>query len=361
MVYNRASALSDVFSVYSPKKFPGMMESTALSKLFADQGLRIRIRTEAGTKKRGRKATTICSRTSASKRTKRSHGYDNQLQRQALADICNPSNSCPSVATGTDLFMRSLAATNGLPHNQLFATSSPTTMPSYNHNPTATTATGTSSSLLMLPRDPFSSTTYDYSNNNNNNKENIPPNTSIFESLHSSPMFSNNNITSHSSSSCATESKLDLNDIAAVALLDSLSSNRNRSTAFTTVTTSPAQSVALPATIAAPSSFQNYRIGPPLTSSSSFSPNLYINSSSTSAAAVPNGRLHTTFRSSAPTSSSLGYDIQLPSISQPFYNSQIRNNSGANVSGSNNIGISAATLPPLRGVPSQYYPPPTIN
>ncbi|ORX67176.1 hypothetical protein DL89DRAFT_206438, partial [Linderina pennispora] len=46
MVHSRASATSDVFSVYSPKRFPGMMESTRLSKLFADQGLRIRIRTE---------------------------------------------------------------------------------------------------------------------------------------------------------------------------------------------------------------------------------------------------------------------------------------------------------------------------
>ncbi|KAJ2595487.1 hypothetical protein H4R99_005338, partial [Coemansia sp. RSA 1722] len=55
MVHRRASATSGVFSVHSPKRFPGMMESTRLSKLFAEQGLRIRIRTEAGTKKRGRK------------------------------------------------------------------------------------------------------------------------------------------------------------------------------------------------------------------------------------------------------------------------------------------------------------------
>ncbi|KAJ1822866.1 hypothetical protein LPJ56_003044, partial [Coemansia sp. RSA 2599] len=55
MVHRRASIISDVFSVHSPKRFPGMMESTRLSKLFAEQGVRIRIRTEAGTKKRGRK------------------------------------------------------------------------------------------------------------------------------------------------------------------------------------------------------------------------------------------------------------------------------------------------------------------
>ncbi|PIA14014.1 hypothetical protein COEREDRAFT_23566, partial [Coemansia reversa NRRL 1564] len=55
-VYNRASVTSENFFVYSPKRFPGMMESTQLSRLFAEQGLRIRIRTEAGTKKRGKKA-----------------------------------------------------------------------------------------------------------------------------------------------------------------------------------------------------------------------------------------------------------------------------------------------------------------
>ncbi|KAI9471583.1 velvet factor, partial [Coemansia mojavensis] len=45
-IFNRASIVSNVFCVYSPKRFPGMMESTQLSRLFAEQGLRIRIRTE---------------------------------------------------------------------------------------------------------------------------------------------------------------------------------------------------------------------------------------------------------------------------------------------------------------------------
>ncbi|ORY02910.1 hypothetical protein K493DRAFT_207633 [Basidiobolus meristosporus CBS 931.73] len=38
------SVVSDVFTVYSPKLFPGMSESTALSRVFSDQGVRIRIR-----------------------------------------------------------------------------------------------------------------------------------------------------------------------------------------------------------------------------------------------------------------------------------------------------------------------------
>ncbi|KAK9767889.1 hypothetical protein K7432_001913 [Basidiobolus ranarum] len=38
--------LSDLFTVYAPKQFPGMSESTLLSRYFAEQGVRIRIRKE---------------------------------------------------------------------------------------------------------------------------------------------------------------------------------------------------------------------------------------------------------------------------------------------------------------------------
>ena len=41
-----ASAFSDVFQVFSAKKFPGVCESTALSKCFATQGIKIPIRKE---------------------------------------------------------------------------------------------------------------------------------------------------------------------------------------------------------------------------------------------------------------------------------------------------------------------------
>jgi len=36
--------MSDPFQVFSAKKFPGMIESTALSKKFAAQGIRIPVR-----------------------------------------------------------------------------------------------------------------------------------------------------------------------------------------------------------------------------------------------------------------------------------------------------------------------------
>lgn len=39
-----ASCFSDPFTVYSAKKFPGVIESTTLSKCFAQQGIKIPIR-----------------------------------------------------------------------------------------------------------------------------------------------------------------------------------------------------------------------------------------------------------------------------------------------------------------------------
>ncbi|KAK3988106.1 hypothetical protein QBC44DRAFT_244351 [Cladorrhinum sp. PSN332] len=48
-----ASVFSDVFQVYSAKKFPGVCESTPLSKCFATQGIKIPIRKEGADKKGG--------------------------------------------------------------------------------------------------------------------------------------------------------------------------------------------------------------------------------------------------------------------------------------------------------------------
>ncbi|KAI8982520.1 velvet factor-domain-containing protein [Pilobolus umbonatus] len=55
-VFHCKSIISNVFLVYSAKKFPGMEESTFLSRSFADQGLKIRIRKEL----RQRKKAKLC-------------------------------------------------------------------------------------------------------------------------------------------------------------------------------------------------------------------------------------------------------------------------------------------------------------
>jgi hypothetical protein len=49
-----ASCFSEVFTVYSAKKFPGVVESTALSKCFATQGIKIPIRKDGPGGKGGR-------------------------------------------------------------------------------------------------------------------------------------------------------------------------------------------------------------------------------------------------------------------------------------------------------------------
>lgn len=48
-----ASCFSDVFQVYSARKFPGVCESTGLSKCFATQGIKIPIRKEGANAKGG--------------------------------------------------------------------------------------------------------------------------------------------------------------------------------------------------------------------------------------------------------------------------------------------------------------------
>lgn len=44
-----ATVYSDSFQVYSAKKFPGVIESTPLSKCFASQGIKIPIRKDVKT------------------------------------------------------------------------------------------------------------------------------------------------------------------------------------------------------------------------------------------------------------------------------------------------------------------------
>lgn len=45
-----ATVFSDIFQVYSAKRFPGVVESTDLSKMFATQGIKIPIRKEGNGK-----------------------------------------------------------------------------------------------------------------------------------------------------------------------------------------------------------------------------------------------------------------------------------------------------------------------
>ncbi|KAJ1896105.1 hypothetical protein LPJ66_004191, partial [Kickxella alabastrina] len=200
MVHQRASIISDIFSVYSPKRFPGMMESTRLSKLFAEQGLRIRIRTEAGTKKRGKKLA--CELEFASKCTNVDADVDTDTlppaKRAKLSPLSSITCGMPGGSSGP-----------GDPN------------------------------LLIFQHDQFSA---DY----HRNKENIPtsenqqcfPQKGVFEA--NNVCYTRRQINRAPQPEQLIAHKvcrplvsrddqlLDLSDIAAVALLDSLSGGSNR-------------------------------------------------------------------------------------------------------------------------------------
>ncbi|KAI8139483.1 velvet factor-domain-containing protein [Fennellomyces sp. T-0311] len=57
-VFRVCSVFSDPFQVYSPKTFPGMSESTFLTRCFSDQGVRIRIRKETRTSTNAKRRKT---------------------------------------------------------------------------------------------------------------------------------------------------------------------------------------------------------------------------------------------------------------------------------------------------------------
>ncbi|CAO3608839.1 unnamed protein product [Mucor hiemalis] len=55
-VKNKRTILSDTFTVYLPKRFPGPVEATFLSRTFSDQGVKMRIRKEHRLQSRKRKS-----------------------------------------------------------------------------------------------------------------------------------------------------------------------------------------------------------------------------------------------------------------------------------------------------------------
>ncbi|KAJ2627421.1 hypothetical protein GGF44_004731, partial [Coemansia sp. RSA 1694] len=199
MVHHRASALSGVFSVYSPKRFPGMMESTMLSKLFADQGLRIRIRTEAGTKKRGKKSLA-CENLGppAAKRAKRPD-----------------SNTQQNFVAGRTVFTRLGASASGSP---------PVAPLTRGLLTNAATSGASNPGLLIFHHDPFAVYRSDNESMTADTQRQCYQPKSMFElddgyyhkqlsDTHSSPIY---DMKTH-------RNTLDLSDMAAVALLDSLS------------------------------------------------------------------------------------------------------------------------------------------
>ncbi|KAG2202630.1 hypothetical protein INT47_002062 [Mucor saturninus] len=81
-VQNRRTILSDTFTVFLPKHFPGPVEPTFLSRTFSDQGVKMRIRKEHRLQTRKRKAGSA----------------DTQIKRCQSKRACNVFVNSPSYA-----------------------------------------------------------------------------------------------------------------------------------------------------------------------------------------------------------------------------------------------------------------------
>ncbi|CAO3646959.1 unnamed protein product [Cunninghamella echinulata] len=121
----KCSVLSDVFQVYSPKSFPGMSESTLLTRLFSEQGVRIRIRKEVRThpssnsSKRKRSSTDSVSSEVLNRKNSDDHDYsmgrilkdqdeyqhqhkkDNEEEKEYNVDNNNNNNNTLLTASST--------------------------------------------------------------------------------------------------------------------------------------------------------------------------------------------------------------------------------------------------------------------
>jgi hypothetical protein len=82
-----STALSEPFTVYNSKKFPGMLESTELSKKFAQQSVRVPKRNEV----RGKRGTPTSSKNNSPSKAGSSEREDS----------CTPGRSM--VAGGEDM------------------------------------------------------------------------------------------------------------------------------------------------------------------------------------------------------------------------------------------------------------------
>ncbi|KAF7730821.1 hypothetical protein EC973_001339 [Apophysomyces ossiformis] len=91
VVQNRTTMLSDVFTVFVPKRFPGPLEATFLSRTFSDQGVKMRIRKEhrlqsSTTRKRKIDMNTDMSSSSTETTLHSSHGGRSSRRKSSPED-----------------------------------------------------------------------------------------------------------------------------------------------------------------------------------------------------------------------------------------------------------------------------------
>lgn len=116
----RTNVSTDVFDVFSAKKFPGLQESTALSRTVAEQGCRVRIRRDVRMRRRGEKGGK-----------KEIAAREDEYAQRAKAEAAAAHNRSRPSNAGND--------TNGPPYRQEYGPprpSFPTSEPSPSRRPT---------------------------------------------------------------------------------------------------------------------------------------------------------------------------------------------------------------------------------
>ncbi|ORY94439.1 velvet factor-domain-containing protein [Syncephalastrum racemosum] len=91
----RLSVTTDTFTVYSAKKFPGMYRSCPLTRHFAEQGLKIRIRNES----KGRSERRRISRPTSNNDDNDSTSDDDRLNESQTVSAESSSDHSPTVIT----------------------------------------------------------------------------------------------------------------------------------------------------------------------------------------------------------------------------------------------------------------------
>ncbi|KAI9256466.1 velvet factor-domain-containing protein [Phascolomyces articulosus] len=155
-VQNRKTVLSDVFSVYTAKSFPGPLETTFLSRTFSDQGVKIRIRKEnrlqasANSRKRRLEVQALMDNTSSPTVTLVHHQqyYPNEKRFKEIIEDEGFSPP-PYAATKTDVYFGRWQA-----NTTTTTTSSPTSL----SLPISSSSTTTSTIITAPPSPPKSIT-----------------------------------------------------------------------------------------------------------------------------------------------------------------------------------------------------------
>lgn len=109
-VQNRKTILSDTFTVFLPKHFPGPVEATFLSRTFSDQGVKMRIRKEHRLQSRKRKAESNES-SSASATTNETKKYQSKKANMMISSSPRYADSSSTSTPHSDVFFGRWQAT----------------------------------------------------------------------------------------------------------------------------------------------------------------------------------------------------------------------------------------------------------